>query len=89
MSIDCSTMKAVSSSNIEAVGYDDERRTLIVSFKPSGAIYAYDNVPPDVHADLIKAESVGKYFATHIKPKFSGVRVPANQARGPDSAMVA
>lgn len=37
----------VVSSNLAAVGYDPAERTLYVAFK-SGALYAYDDVPPTV-----------------------------------------
>lgn len=64
--------KPVTSSSIDAVGYDPETSTLHVQFA-SGRTYEYANVDPDTHQELIGAESVGKHFSTHIRPNFKGV----------------
>jgi hypothetical protein len=63
--------KPVSSSAIEAVGYDDENRTLHVRFH-SGSTYSYENVDPEEHRALIEADSVGAHFAKHIRPHYQG-----------------
>lgn len=60
------------SSSIASVGYDPDTRTLEVQFTPTpyapkGAIYTYADVPPDVHADLLAAPSVGKFFHRAVK----------------------
>lgn len=55
------------SSNIEAIGHKDG--VLSVQFK-GGAIYDYPNVPADLHARFVGAESVGSFFHQHIKGKF-------------------
>jgi len=39
-------MKAVKSSNVSAVGYDEENKTLQVKFR-SGGIYQYMDVQPE------------------------------------------
>lgn len=59
-------MKRVSSSNIEAVGYDDESETLRVSFV-NGTTYEYRDVPLLVASGLRTALSPGAFFAKHIK----------------------
>jgi hypothetical protein len=63
--------KTVDSSQIAEVGYDLPTETLGLRFKAKGHApateYHYANVPPQLCADLINAESVGKYFGEHIK----------------------
>jgi hypothetical protein len=61
---------AVKSSQIASVGYDAGSQTLEIKFK-SGGRYRYAKVPPAVHADLMKAESIGKHFGAHVRGKFS------------------
>jgi hypothetical protein len=69
--------QSVESSQIEAVGYEAETETLGIRFTPTkkqkeagqrGSEYHYQFVPQDVHAALMTAESVGRYFHQHIKP---------------------
>ena len=66
----------VESSQIAEVGYEPDTQTLGIAFKPTrkqaeegceGSVYHYANVPPQLCADLINAESVGKFFGEHIK----------------------
>lgn len=57
---------SVSSSNIEAVGYDSENTTLEVEFK-NGSVYQYFDVPEHVHEAFIASSSVGEYLASNIK----------------------
>lgn len=64
----------VKSSNIAAVGYDAEARVMGVQFT-NGTTYHYPEVAPEVHADLVGAESVGKAFASLRKAGLTGVRV--------------
>lgn len=61
-------MTPVTSSQVEAVGYDAERRTLSVIFtRGPGHVYHYPDVSPEVHAAFVGAESIGKFFGQHIK----------------------
>ncbi len=66
-------MKAVSSSNVEKVGYDAAKQRLHVQFK-GGAHYSYDGVTPDIHTALHGAgdpeHSIGKFVHEQIKGKF-------------------
>lgn len=64
----------VTSSAIASVGYDPESAILEVEFHDTG-IYRYHGVPPDVHAALLAAPSVGTYLTTHIKGRFRYERV--------------
>ena len=59
-------MKAVQSSNIVAIGYDEEDKRLRVAFK-NGSTYDYLNVEPETHAALIGADSVGSAFHRLIR----------------------
>lgn len=63
-------LKPVRSSNISAVGHDPVSSTLAVKFT-SGKVYHYHDVPADVHAGLLEAESIGSHFAKNIRPNFS------------------
>ncbi len=56
----------VESSMLRAVGYDAEKRILEVEFT-SGGVYEYSDVPPEVYADLLRAESYGQYFHEHVR----------------------
>lgn len=61
------TMQPVDSSQIESIGHDPATGTLAVKFK-SGGLYHYHDVPASKYADLLKAESVGKFLHAHVKP---------------------
>lgn len=67
----------VESSQISEVGYDAETETLGIRFMPTRkqlangepqSIYHYVNVPKRMFDEMVGAESVGKYFGSHIKP---------------------
>jgi len=60
----------VKSSNIKAVGYNELKMKLRVEFK-SGGTYEYKDVPRKVWMDFIESKSLGKYFFSHIKGKYS------------------
>lgn len=59
-------MTNVDSSNVEAVGYDEDSSTLQVEFK-NGGTYQYFDVPENVFIGLRDAESVGRYLVSTIK----------------------
>lgn len=62
-------MTPVQSSQVQAVGYCAETKTLSVTFtRGPGHIYQYTDVPPETHSAFVAAESIGKYFGQHIKP---------------------
>ncbi|WP_342417169.1 KTSC domain-containing protein [Paenibacillus sp. FSL R10-2782] len=56
----------VTSSNLDAVAYDENTSTLYVRFNHGGE-YAYANVPQSEYTGLLSAGSHGKYFDAHIK----------------------
>lgn len=61
----------VKSSQIAAIGYDAETKTLAVEFLGKGtaprSVYHYHDVPPETHAALMGAESIGKYFGANVR----------------------
>lgn len=75
-------MRNVMSSNIRAVGYDHELRTLAVEF--TSGLYHYRDVPPEVDAAIREIEaaggSVGRFFAAHVRGRFVADKVSAAAA---------
>lgn len=67
-------MTPVKSSSIQAVGYDPGRRTLAVRFK-GGATHLYHDVKPDVHTQLLDADSLGSHFSKHIRNGFKSTKL--------------
>lgn len=70
----------VNSSQLAAVGYDPAGRTLAIQFKGkggAGSTYHYAEVPAEVHAGLMSAESCGKFFGASIKGKFAFTKMGA------------
>jgi hypothetical protein len=59
-------MTYVNSSNIEAIGYDDDALELHVRFL-SGGYYIYHNVPRQIFDDLMSAPSKGSFLNREIK----------------------
>lgn len=66
------TRQPVTSTNIRSIGHDGG--TLEIEFS-SGAIYQYGGVSAEEHQALLGADSIGRHFGQHIRPKFNGVRV--------------
>lgn len=62
-------MTNVDSSNVAAVGYDEDSSTLQVEFK-NGGTYQYFDVPKSSFVGLRDAASVGGYLAAHIKGSY-------------------
>ena len=62
-----SEWQEVKSSNIAKVRYVEGG--MEVQFT-KGAVYRYKDVPEEVFDELLKAESVGKFFFAKIKGKF-------------------
>ena len=56
----------VESEALSSVGYEPHRRVLEIEFH-SGEIYRYFDVPPELHVGLMSADSIGHYFAQHIR----------------------
>ncbi|MBP8745791.1 MAG: KTSC domain-containing protein [Syntrophorhabdus sp.] len=56
----------VDSSNIEAIGYDDDAQELHVRFL-SGGYYVYLGVPRQIYDNLMMAPSKGSFLNREIK----------------------
>ena len=56
----------VDSSNIEAVGYDDDGQELHVHFL-SGGQYVYHSVPREIFEEFLQAPSKGSFLNREIK----------------------
>ena len=63
----------VVSSNIDAVGYDEETETLEIEFRVS--LYQYEGVPEYMYNDLMNADSVGRFFNENIKDVYPCSRI--------------
>lgn len=64
--VDEMSIVLVKSSNISHVGYDADTRDLTVKFK-TGATHRYADVPPEKHAALMAADSIGSHFHQNIR----------------------
>ena len=67
-------MIAVSSSNVEAIGYDEDSQTLYVRFL-NNTLYIYKGVPIGEFDGLRNAPSIGSYLHRNIKNLFSYERI--------------
>ncbi len=56
----------VDSSNIEAIGYDENAQELHVQFL-SGGYYVYHDVPREIFDNIMAAPSKGSYLNREIK----------------------
>ncbi|UQA60926.1 KTSC domain-containing protein [Polyangium aurulentum] len=59
----------VRSTSLCSVGYDPTTETLDVEFRDE-RVYRYRGVPPEVHAGLLAAPSLGRFFLAHIRGKY-------------------
>lgn len=64
----------VSSSNVEAIGYDSDTQILRIWYL-NGSVYDYLNVTPMEFDSLKNAPSVGSYIARSIKGSYSYQKV--------------
>ncbi len=62
----------VESSNIVSVGWNNG--TLEIEFI-KGKLYQYMGVPKEVYTNMLRAESVGKYFHANIRSKYSYIQL--------------
>ena len=59
-------MNQVTSSTVQAIGYDDQTGTLRVEFIKSGT-YDYYSVPQDIYFAFLSAPSKGIFHNLYIK----------------------
>jgi len=57
---------AVNSSNVNSIGYDEEKNILEVEFKDR-SVYQYFQVGKQIYLGLCKASSIGGYLDKYIK----------------------
>lgn len=63
------TWTPLSSSNIQAIRYDESTRKLSVRFS-SGSTYEYADVGHDTVMDFAHASSPGRFFASDIRDSY-------------------
>jgi hypothetical protein len=64
----------VSSTNIAAIAYDEDGRTLGVQFT-NGGEYWYHRVPRPVYEGFVGAESKGRYFGEFVRNAYACAKV--------------
>jgi hypothetical protein len=64
----------VKSTNVKSVGYDAEEKVLEVEFR-SGGVYQYAGVQPEMYADLLEAESIGRFVSQVVRAGRRGLRI--------------
>lgn len=67
-------MIPVDSSNISAIGYDNESATLKIEFN-KGGVYEYYNVPEYEFDNLLNASSKGQYANQNIYKVYTQSKV--------------
>jgi len=67
----------VESSNIDSIGY--EKNVLEIRFR-NGGLYQYFDVPEEVLAMLMQAESKGRFFNQRIRGRYRSARLKPPQA---------
>lgn len=63
------TMPTVASSNVSAVDYVKETRTLTVQFH-SGQTYEYTDVSPQTYAAMLRSPSPGSFVHRVLAPSY-------------------
>jgi hypothetical protein len=64
-------MQMVSSSTIEAIGFDTDTSELHVRFIKSGKTYVYGGVSESIYQDMLAAPSIGTFFAQNVRNVFT------------------
>lgn len=67
-------MKKVESSNLEAVGYNEQESILTIEFK-NGSTYEYLGVSSALYTGLLSAPSIGSFFNSEISRSFQCHRI--------------
>lgn len=63
------------SSAVSYVRYDRKHQRLYVTFRDSGEMYVYVEVPPDQYEALLRAESKGRFMNDKIKDRYKFQRL--------------
>lgn len=67
-------MTPVKSSLITAIGYNEEKKELIVEFK-KGDTYSYKPVPHAIYTAMLDALSMGSFFLRNVKGQYPTQKV--------------
>lgn len=62
-------MRPVTSTNLSAVGYDEQKRELYIQFQNSGSTYVYADVDQTEYRNLMGARSLGVFFWRNIRDR--------------------
>jgi KTSC domain len=76
-----SNVVLVQSSALRAVAYQPSTKELQIRFC-SGPSYVYEDVPTEVHATLMAAESKGSYFSENIREAYRCRKLTDDYRRG-------
>lgn len=66
-------MIPVESSNLSAIGYDEDTEALRVEFH-DGSAYLYTGVDKSVYVQLLTATSKGVFFRKNIRDSYSNTK---------------
>lgn len=66
----------VTSSSIDAIGYDGKKQELYVRFLESGETYVYFGVKERAFSAFMQADSKGRYFNAFVKDRYPYQRLP-------------
>jgi KTSC domain len=69
-------MQALDSSWLAATVYYDHLAVMQLTLR-SGVVYCYLGVPAQTYYELLRAESKGKYFNSHIRNRFACAKMTA------------
>lgn len=76
LSVGVSMAPLQGSTNVKAVGYDPKTGTLFIDYH-RGRTYAYAGIPPELHSNIIAAESPGRFLHENVigQPQFRSQEV--------------
>lgn len=63
--------KPFESSALKFAVYNEEQKKVKVQIKETGEIYEYYKVPVDEYLKLVEAQSIGTYYNSVFKKKFT------------------
>lgn len=66
----------VTSQMLAEIGYDESAMVLEIKFATNGSLYEYYQVPKNVHIELMREKSKGKYFTEKIKNIYNCKKLP-------------
>ena len=67
-------MQPVTSSNLQAIGYDESYGVLAIEFR-QGTVYLFGAVPQSTFEEFRHAPSLGRFFHHRIKGRYVSRRI--------------